>query len=329
MGRHYHHLTHTDRERLMRLVDEGGHTFQAMADAIGCHKSTISRELRRGRGTDGDYSALAAQKKATQRRKVSRHPRLLADPARRKAVASCLCRQWSPEQIEGRLLLEHPCLAVSDSTIYRAISAGMLDAGQCGTPRAKARLRHRGKRRRRNGAPKDGRGRIPIDHRIGERPAEADQRTEIGHWEGDTVLGKAGGPCLVALTDRKSGLEAGGKAGAKKARHFRLVAVRALKDEPVASITLDRGKEMAEHRAIAKSLDTTVYFCDPHHPWQRGTNENTNGLLRGYFPKGTDFTKVTDRQVQEVYDELNRRPRKRLDWLTPYEAYHNTTLHLI
>ena len=97
----------------------------------------------------------------------------------------------------------------------------------------------------------------------------------------------------------------------------------------MASITLDRGKEMAEHRAIAKSLDTTGYFCDPHHPWQRGSNENTNGLLRGYFPKGTDFTKVTDKQVQEVYDELNRRPRKRLDWLTPYEVYHNTTLHLI
>lgn len=329
MGRHYHHLTHTDRERLMRMADEGCHTMQAMADKIGCHTSTVSRELRRGRGTDGDYCALAAQKKADKRRKASRRPRLLADPARRAMVASCLAWQWSPEQIEGRMRLEHPETSISDSTIYRAISAGMLDSGQCGTRRAKERLRHRGKRRRKNGAAKDGRGQIPIDHRIAERPAEADQRAEIGHWEGDTVLGKAGGPCLVTLTDRKSGLEAGGKAGAKKARDFRLAAVRALKDEPVASITLDRGKEMAEHRQIAKSLDTTVYFCDPHHPWQRGTNENTNGLLRGYFPKGTDFTKVSAARIQQVYDELNHRPRKRLDWLTPYEAYHNTTLHLI
>lgn len=224
--------------------------------------------------------------------------------------------QWSPEQIEGRLALELGGSTVSDTTIYRGISGGLFD-GCIGGRKAKRRLRRRGKRRR---CPSERRGKIKVSHEISERPAAADGRGEPGHWEGDAVAGKAGGACLLTLVDRKDGFLVGGKCRRKTAKCIRDKMPRALEGQPLGSITLDRGKEFADHAWVTDEIGVEFYFALPHHPWQRGMNENTNGLLREYFPKGESLARVSEKRVQEVYDKFNRRPRKRLGYRTPYEA---------
>ena len=168
-----------------------------------------------------------------------------------------------------------------------------------------------------------------MSHEISERPAAAEGRSEPGHWEGDTVAGKAGGPCLLTLVDRKDGFLVGGKCRRKAAKCVRDKMPRALEGQPLGSVTLDRGKEFADHAQVTADIDVQFYFARPHHPWQRGTNENTNGLLREYFPKGESLARVSEERVQEVYDKLNRRPRKRLGYRTPYEVHYSETLRLI
>lgn len=232
---------------------------------------------------------------------------------RRPAVLSLVAskileEQWSPEQIEGRLRLEGGP-AVSDSTVYRGISSGRLDG--------------------KLGGREERRGKIKVSHEISERPAAADSRSELGHWEGDTVAGREGGACLLTLVDRKSGLLVGGKQPRKRAEQTGKAMVRALKGQPCLSVTLDRGKEFAGHAAVTEATGAECYFALPHHPWQRGTNENTNGLLREYFPKGKSIDDVRASEVQEVYDKLNRRPRKRLGYRTPLEVHYGMALQLI
>lgn len=216
--------------------------------------------------------------------------------------------QWSSEQIEGRLALELGRSPVSDTTIYRGIARGLFD-GCIGGRRAACRLRHKGKRRRTRGAER--RGRIRISHEISERPAEADLRLRLGDWEADTVAGKAGGACLLTLVDRASGYVAGGKCRRKDAGSVAGKIPKALRGQPVATITADGGKEFASHALVTEAVGVEFYFALPHHPWQRGTNEDTNGLLREYFPKGKSLGVVGEKQVREVHDKLNLRPRKR------------------
>ncbi len=190
--------------------------------------------------------------------------------------------RWSPEQLEGRILLERPDLAVSDTAIYREVAAGRLD--RCiGGRRASARLR----RRRRRGEAEP-RGKIKISHGLSERPPEAEGRSRVGDWEGDTFAGRAGGACLVTMVDRATGFLAGGKAASKRKGPVREVMVAAMRGRPCETVTLDRGKEFAEHALFTEAVGAECYLCLPHHPWQRGTNENTNGLPRQYFPK-VDF----------------------------------------
>ena len=166
-------------------------------------------------------------------------------------------------------------------------------------------------------------------HEISERPQAAEDRSEPGHWEGDTVAGKAGGACLLTLVDRSDGFLVGGRLRRKSAECVAARMPRALEGQPLASVTLDRGKEFASHAQVSAEIGVEFYFALPHHPWQRGTNENTNGLLREYFPKGESLGRVSEKRVQEVYDELNRRPRKRLGYRTPYEVHYSTALQLI
>ena len=148
-------------------------------------------------------------------------------------------------------------------------------------------------------------------------------------WEGDTVAGVKGKACLVTLVDRKSRYLVGGKADAKKADAVNAVMIQALQNEPLRSITPDRGKEFAKHAEVTAALDQVqFYFPLPHHPWERGTNENTNGLLREYFPKGKDLSDIPDSYIQKKFDELNKRPRKCLGYRTPFEVYHSKVLHL-
>lgn len=325
--RHYTHLTAREREVIMCLA-RSGETVTAIAVEVGRNKSTVSRELARNSTSDG-YSALTASEKYSERRARCGRRRILDDPKVYDIVRSkFLEEQWSPEQIEGRLKLEGSEISISDTTIYRAIWAGRFDGELPGQRKAFRKLRHRGKRRHRKGE-QDRRGRIVVSHDIGERPQEADDRSRLGDWEADTVAGKPNSACLVTLVDRKSRLLIGGKTKSKKSRHVNRVMKKSLAGQPLESISPDRGKEFAAHAEITGELGVEFYFALPHHPWQRGTNENTNGLLREYFPKGTQFEKVSDKRIAEVYDKLNRRPRKTLGFKTPYEVHYSTSLQLI
>lgn len=321
---HHTHLTLREREDIM-MMRRDGRGVSDIARAIGRDKSTVSREIRRN-SCARFYRASTAQRRCAERRLACRRRRVLDDGAVFALVADkFLNERWSPEQIEGRLALELGASPVSDTTIYRGIHAGRFD-GCIGGRKAKRRLRHRGKRRRH---PSERRGKIRASHEISERPQAAEDRSEPGHWEGDTVAGKAGGACLLTLVDRSDGFLVGGKLRRKSAECVLAKMPRALRGQPLASVTLDRGKEFASHAQVTEELGVEFYFALPHHPWQRGTNENTNGLLREYFPKGKSLSGVSERLVQEVYDKLNRRPRKRLGYRTPYEVHCSETLQLI
>ncbi len=327
---HHTHLTLEEREDIMCLKRQG-ETVTAIASAIGRDKSTVSRELSRNMCAKGApneyYRASTAQRRYEQRRLASRRRAILDDEALFEVVREkFLEEQWSPEQIEGRIALERGSSPVSDSTIYRAIRDGRFD-GCLGGRKAACRLRRKGRRRRAPGTER--RGRIVVSHEISERPEAADARSEAGHWEADTVAGKAGGACLLTLVDRSDGYLVGGKCRRKDSASVSREALRALEGQPARSVTADRGKEFAAHARVTEEIGVEYYFAQPHHPWQRGTNENTNGLLREYFPKGRSLASVGRGQVQRVYDKLNRRPRKRLGYRTPYEVHCSASLRLI
>lgn len=326
---HHTHLTLEEREDIMCLRREGA-SMSFIAKKLGRATSTISREIARNICAKGCphayYRASTAQRRYEQRRLRSRKDKLLDDKELFALVARCFLEdQWSPEQIEGRLALEEGH-RISDSTIYRAIASGAFDK-ILGGKKASYRLRRKGRRPRKKSG--EIRGKIKISHEIGERPKEANERSRLGDWEGDTMTCKQDHACLVTLTDRKSGFLAGGKVAKKRSELVARLMIRKLKGMHLESITLDRGKEFARHEKVSEKLGVKCYFALPRHPWQRGTNENTNGLLREYFPKGKSIDNVSVKDIQAVYDKLNLRPRKRLGYRTPYEVYYGKVLRLI
>lgn len=332
MGR-YHHLTLDEREDIMCLRAEGK-GVREIARRLGRDAATVSRELSRNdcaasARRPSAYRASIAQRRYLRRRGLCKRRRRLADPALRSLVTSLIVeRRWSPEQIAGRVLLEGVS-PVSAPTIRRAIRRGELDTPRLRLEgvRVRSRLRRHGKKPRRAG---DRRGEIPVPHELAERPQEAAERVRLGDWEADTVVGRRGaGPCLVTLVDRRSGYLAGGLAPAHTKDDVADVEIRALTGLPAHTVTPDRGKEFAAWARVGKATGAEFYLCAAHHPWEKGCVENLNGLLREYFPKGTDLSKVGDGDVQAVYDELNHRPRKRLGWRTPWEVFHSEVLHLL
>lgn len=327
---HYKHITPEEREKIL-LLSSQNYSITSIADSLGRNKSTISRELSRN-SRHGTYSAVLAQTAYIERRKKCRPGKKLDNPVIYEIVREkFLDHQWSPEEISGRLRLENADFSISYSTIYRGIYAGMFDSPQerrsHGCRGAIRKLRHRGKTRHTKDHTEK-RGKIVVSNELKDRPKEADDRSRIGDWEGDTVLGKRSGPCLVTLADRKSRFLLCRKAAAKASECVRDVVIYCLKGQPLFTITPDRGKEFSKHAEITSILGVQFYFPQPHQPWQRGTNENTNGLLREYFPKGTDFSKLSDEYIQSKVDELNKRPRKCLGYLTPHEVYYSMLLHL-
>ena len=329
MGR-YKHLTTEEREFILCGIIRGL-SLREIAERIGRNKSTISRELKRNHSS-GVYSPSQAQNLYFRRRKNSSRKKKLSDERIYELVKSkFLNQQWSPQQISERIRLERPELFISYSTIYRGIYAGIFDPEIMShkSKGAERNLRHKGKPRRRR-SQEERRGKILISNNIVDRPKEAENRSRIGDWEADTVLGKHGKACLVTLDDRKSRFLICRKASGKKSDAVRDILISALKNEPVETITPDRGKEFAEHAAVSYSLGgKPFYFPLPHHPWQRGTNENTNGLLREYFPRRKDISDFSDEYIAQVTDRINKRPRKCLGYKTPFEVYFSKTLHLI
>ncbi len=326
---HYHHLTLSEREKILYFVAKG-YKVSRIAKELGRNKSTISRELRRNRNSK-EYIPVKAQRMYVHRRIKCRPHKRLENSSLMKLVKELfLQHQWSPEEISERIALEHHKRIISYATIYRAIYAGDLEDHTLsyGCRGVIRKLRHHGKSRHKKGYI-ERRGKIRISHSISERPCGATNRSRRGHWEADTVAGKTGKACLVTLVDRKSRYLLSGKAAKKDADSVNKVMIRQLKGHPVHSITPDRGMEFAKHAEVTAALNQVqFYFPAPHHPWERGSNENTNLLLREYFPKGNDITNVDDEYIQEKVDEMNRRPRKCLGYKTPYEVYYSKTLHL-
>jgi IS30 family transposase len=227
----------------------------------------------------------------------------------RKFVIDGLNQYWSPEIIVQRYKRENPNEPLSHSTIYRAVRNKELPDI---TP--KTHLRRRGKRKNARNTQT-----IKPEHTIHDRPPEVETRERTGDLEGDTVYGAVGKGCLTTLVDRRSRMLYAARASSRDSNVIVDSFKRALGDTPVKSITLDNGSEFSRFADIEKNHDTTVYFADPHSPWQRGSNENINGLLRFFFPKGTNFHNISDNDVNEVISLINNRPRKCLDWLSPIE----------
>lgn len=328
---HYKHLTLSEREKLMYFWAKG-YSMTRIAKELGRNTSTISRELRRN-SSKGEYLPVKAEALYRKRRRKCRRKKLLSNIRLYSLVwDKFLNHQWSPEQIAGRLKLENYPYQISYRTIYRAIYSGMFDVSRKldpnGVHNAKRKLRHKGKPRRGNSYVEK-RGQLTIPHSILERPEAAETRSRLGDWEADTVLGGKRGPCLLTLVDRRSRLLICRKLSRRSSKELAETAIQALQDHPLETITPDRGAEFRYHERVTKGLGgVQFYFSLPHHPWQRGTNENTNGLLREYFPKGQDLTDITPEAIQAVEDELNHRPRKILGFKTPAEIHFSILLHL-
>lgn len=309
------HLTAVERDRIAQLVHEGA-LQNEIAAAIGRSPATISRELRRNRHDDS-YHACAAQDLAACRRSERPLQRKLDDEQLDEIVRSGLAQNWAPEQIAGRLKVlfpDQPERHVSAPTIYAWIDDSDDSAHW------KSFLRRRGKRpcRRKNKAE------ISDCARIENRPEVIESRVRLGDFEGDTVLGPPGTGGIVTLVDRKSRLTIITKIQSKDADHVHArikQRLRELPEEQRRSITFDNGTEFARCDRLERHLDLELYFADPGCPYQRGTNENTNGLIRQYFPKGTDFRDVSHQEVRAVEKLLNDRPRECLGFRTPSEVF--------
>ena len=320
---HYHHLTIEQRENLLVCVNQGKNNAEIAAE-IHCSESTVSREIRRNSAGRQEYSAIKAQRAYEKRRKNSVRKPILADPKAVQTVSNLLEMAWSPEQISNRLKYEHNQLKISTSTIYRALDEGLLDEKLCKKLRIKGRLRHGGRKKSKC-------GHLDIEYSIHDRPKSADKRKTIGHWESDTVRGSKWTGCIATHVERKSQYSVLCKIPNRTAEVFTQATIQAFQKIPKGkckSFCVDHGKEFSDYRKIQIELNCKVYFADPHAPWQRGTNENFNGLLRQFFPKRTSFAEVTQKDVEAVMVLLNRRPRKSLRWKTPEEVFFHKVLHL-
>lgn len=319
----YTHLSIEERETLS-LGLAHGYSLRTMATVLGRAPSTISREAARNTTRGHPYRAYPAHTLATERTRQPRRPRKLLDPWLWRYVQTHLTRGCSPEQIAGRLQREYPDdmgKRLSAETIYVALY--VLPRGALRSELLAA-LRQARKARRPRARGIDRRGQIPNMTPIAERPADVGTRTVPGHWEGDLLKGARNGSAVGSLVERTTRLVILAHLEGTDARSAREGFTRKLKHVPLPlrkTLTYDRGKEMAEHDRLAHRLAIQVFFADPHSPWQRGTNENTNGLLRQYLPKGTDLSGYTQRQLNAIAHRLNTRPRKCLDWATPLEVF--------
>jgi len=313
----YTQLTSAKRYQIYALMKAGQNQTQ-IAAVVACHKSTISRELRRNSGYKG-YRPRQAQWQSGSRRFRSHPTRISVETW--ELVELLLRQQWSPEQIAGRLKLEQRP-TVSHERIYRHIYADKQQGG-C----LHRHLRSQKKQRKRYGSHAR-RGQIPNRISIDERPAIVASKGRLGDWEADTIIGARHQGGLLSCTERKSKLTLLRKLKTKSAPEVKRECIDLLAPcaDQVHTITVDNGKEFSDHRDIATVLQTKIYFAHPYASWERGLNENTNGLVRQYFPKKYDFANITTEDVLRVTALLNNRPRKTLGYRTPNEVFFNQQL---
>jgi IS30 family transposase len=304
----YQHFTLEERESLQEMLSEGK-SLRAIALALGRNVSSVSREIKRNRNKNGSYHPWRATTLYIVRRKKCRRKPRLADQEVNKFVKEALDQYWSPEIVSQRWRKERPEAPLSHSTIYRALKQGLLP----GYTR-KTHLRRRGKQKHNHTTQVI----YPV-HTIHDRPEIVDARGRLGDMEGDTVSGAIGKGCVVTAIDRKSRMLYAAISQSRNSSQVAQAFARAFDGIKVNSLTLDRGSEFAKFVEIEQNLQTTVFFADPHAPWQRPSNENINGLLRFSYPKGTDFTSVQNEDFQHILALINNRPRKCLGWLSPLE----------
>ena len=307
----YQQLTLELRYQIYAFL-KAGYSKTEIAHQIGVHKSTITRELQRNMSQRG-YRPNFAHRQALERRAGKAKPRISKE-IWMEVEDKLLEEQWSPEQISGRRELDQK-QTVSHEWIYQHIYKDKQSGGVL-----YKNLRCQKKRRSRYGAYTK-RGGLVNQVSIEERPEVVDQKRRIGDWEVDTIIGKNHQGAIVSMTERYSKLTKIENISQKSGELTSRAIVRKLADVIVHTITSDNGKEFSEHELVAELLEADFYFCHPYCSWERGLNENTNGLLRQYFPKGSEFAKITDQQIQQVEDKLNNRPRKTLGYLTPLEVY--------
>jgi len=317
-------LTLAEREEISRGVVTG-QSFRSIAASLGRSSSTVSREINRNGGRQY-YRASKADQSAWDRAHRPKTCKLVENRALARTVASKLQLEWSPEQIAGWLKRTYPDdenYQVSHETIYRSLFIQARGALK------KELLQHlrktRGMRRSRHHTQKtDDHGRITDTVSIRERPASVEDRAVPGHWEGDLICGKNNSQ-IATLVERHTRYVMLAKVNSKDTETVINALIKQshkLPTELYKSLTWDRGKEMADHQRFTLDTDIAVYFCDPYQPWQRGSNENTNGLLRQYFPKGTDLSVHSQAKLNAVARRLNERPRKTLDYETPAERFN-------
>ena len=313
----YRQITYAERYTL-GLLRQRGLSAAAIARVLGRHRSTIGREVRRnGTPRDGCYRPQLADWYACGRRSRARRNRQFS-AAEWTRIHALLRQDWSPEQIAGRLRREG-ALRISHETIYRYVWADKAAGGTL-----HQHLRGARKQRRKRYGRYDSRGRLAGKRPITARPAAAETRRELGHWEGDTMLGDSqAGPCVLSLVERKTGYLLLGQlaqhtSAAVNRRAQRLITAQ---PHPVRTITVDNGTEFHEYARLEQATAVRFYFATPHHAWERGTNENTNGLIRQYLPKRQSMAHLTQHDCTRIATKLNHRPRKRLGYRTPEECY--------
>jgi transposase, IS30 family len=316
--RHYTQLTIEQRYQISGLKKSGFNQSRIATD-LNIHKSTISRELKRNKGQRG-WRPRQAQERATERRRgcVNAKKFVYEDWL---AVDKLILQDLSPAPIAGRMALENT-LQISHETIYQHIYDDKHANGDLWV-----HLRCQKSCRKRYGSGQERRGMLKNRISIDERPVIVEKKERIGDWEGDTVIGKGQKGALVTLTERASRYTLASMLPSKHAEGVTATIIGLLAPHKGKrhTMTFDNGKEFAGHENISRHLGISVYFAHPYHSWERGLNENTNGLLRQYFPKGSSFDKVTKEQVQQAVDRLNHRPRKILGFKTPFEVFFDKT----
>lgn len=312
--RKYTQLTRGKRYQIRALL-KARFSRSQIAFYLKVHKSTISREIRRNQGHKG-YRPVQAHEKAMARR-FSAAKRIKMTPAMIELIDTYICQDFSPEQVSGYLARQH-ALSISHETIYKHIWSDKRNGGTL-----YKHLRHSNRKYRKRYGSKQRRGRIKDQVSIDLRPAIVDAKSRIGDWEIDTVTGKNSKGYLLTVVERKSKLTLVKRVLDKQADEMAKAVIKLLRPykDKVLTITADNGKEFTRHKKISKSLKTDFFFAHPYHSWERGLNENTNGLLRQYFPKKLDFSTIDDKSILHAMERLNNRPRKTMSYATPNEVF--------
>jgi IS30 family transposase len=315
----YRQLSPEERYMLAALRRQGLNQAE-IARSMGRHRSTVCRELRRNSTrSDGRYRASTAQERTNGRRSRSRRNSRFT-PRDFARVEELLGRQWSPEQVAGHLA-RSGLLSISHETIYRHVWRDKRAGGLLYT-----HLRGARKRRRKRYGSYDSRGKLAGKRMISERPEEVEARERVGHWEIDTVIGTGSKDCIVSLVERKSGLLLIGKLKDRTTASLNRRVIHLIRrhDTAFETITSDNGTEFHDYQKIEGRTQVTFYFAKPYHSWERGSNENANGLIRQYLPKGTSMAGLSQQLCNAIAHKLNTRPRKRLGFRTPLECFNES-----